>query len=275
MTPYTYEHLELLAKAIVGDLGVVKLKEPNKLLRLLNKVIKPYRITVEVDQHDKTYWPVTQVSMVSYEMLMFLHEAILSAPRNTNVVECGVWKGGASIFAHFNIQMRTDKMTLYLCDSFAGLPAPVAVEDKNMKLHHCSDVLAASITDVQNNFKRFGINPCDNEHIKFVAGYFCDTMPTCKNTIKNIGVLRVDCDMYQSTMDVLDNLYDNVVDGGYIIIDDYNAMPESNAAIDYFINKRKRIYGETIKLRGIEGSEHGCYWVKGSIINYDDTITLS
>lgn len=253
-----------IAKALTGHFDNVKLKEPGKIFRLINRLIKPYRITVEVSPEEKTYWPVTQFTMVPIEMLHFFGRAIHNAPAETNIVECGVWRGGASIYAA-HIMMNpyfNEKKDLYLCDSFAGLPAPTCKEDANMKLHHCSDVLGVSLTEVQNNFKKFGIDTAIEPWIKFVAGYFSDTMPRCKNTITNIGVLRVDCDMYQSTMDVLLNLYDNVVPGGYVIIDDFDAMVESNKAIYDFIHMRKRIYGENIQIKKIDGIKHGCYWIK-------------
>ena len=47
-------------------------------------------------------------------------------------------------------------------------------------------------------------------------------------------MLRLDGDMYASTMDALEPLYDKVSPGGFVIVDDYGAMPACAEAVhDY------------------------------------------
>ena len=84
---------------------------------------------------------------------------------------------------------------------------------------------------VRDNFQRFGLL---DEQVKFVKGYFNDTLPSIQQRgLKSIAVLRVDGDLYSSTMDVLKNLYPLVQPGGYIILDDWPFEASQNATADY------------------------------------------
>merc|ERR1711862_103644 len=89
---------------------------------------------------------------------------------------------------------------------------------------------------VADNFRRFGLY--DNQ-VKFLKGFFSDTLPKAQDHgLTQIALLRVDGDLYSSTMDVLTNLYDKVATGGYIIFDDY-PLPQSRLAIrDFFTMKQ-------------------------------------
>merc|ERR1711862_469887 len=89
---------------------------------------------------------------------------------------------------------------------------------------------------VADNFRRFGLY--DNQ-VKFLKGFFSDTLPKAKDHgLTQIALLRVDGDLYSSTMDVLTNLYDKVAPGGYIIFDDY-PLPQSAEAIHDFFKMKQ------------------------------------
>ena len=82
---------------------------------------------------------------------------------------------------------------------------------------------------MQGNFRRYDLL---DEQVQFLKGWFSDTLPTAP--IDKLAVLRLDGDMYASTMDALDALYDKVSPGGYVIVDDYGAVPACAKAIhDY------------------------------------------
>jgi hypothetical protein len=75
---------------------------------------------------------------------------------------------------------------------------------------------AAGLELVRGNFQAFGLL---DDRVKFVKGWFKDTLPTAP--IKRLAVMRLDGDYYESTMDALTALYDKLSPGGYAIIDDY------------------------------------------------------
>lgn len=96
-------------------------------------------------------------------------------------------------------------------------------------MHHTVNFLAASLEEVKRNFSRYGLL---DDQVHFLQGWFHDTLPTISN--QQWAVVRVDGDMYESTMDALVNLYPNLSAGGYIIIDDYGAIPACHQAVhDY------------------------------------------
>jgi hypothetical protein len=146
-------------------------------------------------------------------------------------VETGIWSGGACIFARTVMNQLGIKAKVYACDSFNGLPKPnleVYPQDDGDE-HYKSEYLKVSKKDVSNNFEKFGI--LDN--VEFVEGWFKDTMPILSKKLKNISILRLDGDMYESTIQVLEALYKKVSIGGYIIIDDYGHV-NCIKAVDYF-----------------------------------------
>lgn len=165
-------------------------------------------------------------------------------------VEAGVWRGGASIWARAMMDFLGITEPVYVCDSFEGLPRPQFVEDEG-DMHFMYPELSVSLNTVQENFGYF---PLEGE-VRFVKGLFGYTMPELKEAIGPISVLRVDADMYEGTMQVLENLYDKVSPGGYVILDDY-ALPKARLAVDRFREQRG------IKNPLIQKNETIYYWQK-------------
>ena len=162
-------------------------------------------------------------------------EFVLSNSIQGDFVETGVWRGGACIFMRSLLKEFGDNdRNVYVCDSFEGLPKDEmprdlfhhAVTDIARK-HH--DNLAISLEEVQSHFENFGVL---DENVKFVKGWFKDTLPYLQ--AEKIALLRLDGDMYSSTMDALNNLYHKVSKGGFIIVDDYGHYPQCKEAIDEF-----------------------------------------
>jgi hypothetical protein len=69
-----------------------------------------------------------------------------------------------------------------------------------------------------------------------IKGWFNESLPLFKESIGDIAVLRLDGDWYESTKCCLDNLYDNVVNGGWVIIDDYQLAGCKQAVDEYITN---------------------------------------
>ncbi len=69
--------------------------------------------------------------------------------------------------------------------------------------------------------------PRVRENCKLIVGWFDQTLPIFKNRIENnaIALLHVDCDLYSSTVTILNNLKDNIVPGTVIIFDEYINYP--------------------------------------------------
>ncbi|MEO0995020.1 MAG: TylF/MycF/NovP-related O-methyltransferase, partial [Pseudomonadota bacterium] len=166
----------------------------------------------------------------------------------------GVWRGGACIYARAILEAfgETDR-TVWVADSFAGLPPPDAEKyprDKGDK-HHKNAALAISRADVEEHFRLYGLL---DDQVQFLEGWFKDTLPGAP--IESLAVLRLDGDMYESTMDGLAALYDKVSKGGFVIVDDFGAVPACADAVRDFLAARN----ETVAFTEIDWT--GVYWRK-------------
>lgn len=142
---------------------------------------------------------------------------------------------------------------VWVADSFEGMPAPNAEKydaDKNYDLSGSQYLTVGFLEQVKANFQRFGLL---DEQVKFLKGWFCDTLP--KAPVDRLAILRIDADLYESTMDALSFLYHRLSKGGYVIIDDYYSWPPCRQAVDEFRDK----LSVTSALREIDG--RGVFWM--------------
>lgn len=165
-------------------------------------------------------------------------------------VEAGIWRGGACIYARVIMDYLKILEPVYGCDSFIGLPPPKWKQDEGDQ-HHLMRELTVSQRTVEENIRYFVLEG----NIELIPGFFEETMPMLKDKLYNISILRVDGDMYQSTAEVLENLYDKVSVGGFVICDDY-ALAGAKMAIDEFREKYN------IKNPLIKVNETIHYWQK-------------
>lgn len=143
-------------------------------------------------------------------------------------IEAGVWRGGATIFMKALSDIFGMNRTVFVADAFENI---FPVDSYTDECWHDSyfDPLSVSLDVVKNNFRKYNVL---DDNVKFLKGWFKDTLDT--PDIKKISLLRLDGDLYSSTMDTLNALYSKVEIGGYIIVDDYNALPQSKQAIDSY-----------------------------------------
>jgi len=177
-------------------------------------------------------------------------------------VECGVARGGCSALVAIVANENKSGRKVWLFDSFEGLPEPT-IEDalsveKNPGKDRSSSALQKGYcmgTYEQVSELLFSTLKLDKENIFIVKGWFEDTLPRCNDKIGAISFLRMDADWYESTKCCLENLYDSVIVGGYILIDDY-MLPGCAKAVDEFLQKRGVNVKFTFDDRG------GAYFVK-------------
>lgn len=147
-----------------------------------------------------------------------------------DLMETGVCRGGAVIFmrGYLKAWNITDRK-VWAADSFEGLPVPTHKEDTywNMSKNRYP-VLAIDLERVQNSFARYHL--LDKQTV-FLKGWFGDTLPNAP--VEKIALLRLDGDLYESTMDALNACYHKVVSGGFIIVDDWGLEPCQKAVKDF------------------------------------------
>lgn len=210
--------------------------------------------------------PPYSMTMITLEQLDNIEYCIRDIVKNKvqgDFIECGVWRGGACIYAYHVMKELKQKRKVYVADSFEGLPKPNVemYPADSGDIHWTYPELAVSVDQVKKNFETFG--PIGDQ-VVFVKGFFKDSLPKCD--IKKISVLRLDGDMYESTMDSLENLYHKLSVGGYCIVDDYLGVPGCTKAVDEF-RKRNNIEDEMIRCQQEPCSFNGfwpssVYWKK-------------
>jgi O-methyltransferase len=120
------------------------------------------------------------------------------------------------------------------------------------RIHTYAAWLACSQEQVEENFRRYRL--LDGQ-VRFLKGWFKDTLPNAP--VGRLAILRLDGDMYESTIQALDALYDKLSPGGFVIVDDYHLQPCAQAIHDF---REARGIGDEI--RDIDGM--GAYWRRGS-----------
>lgn len=186
----------------------------------------------------KIIFAATPYTLLSYPRLSKLYETASRLEKgriNGSFVECGVRNGGsASIIAA--VAKNNKSRHIWLFDSWEGLPEPSEYDisykeergEKGMGLGYEEKVRELL-------FKKLKL---DNKVIHLVKGWFNDTLPIHKNDIGKIALLHLDCDWYESVKFCLEELYDSVIEGGFIFIDDYGHWGGCKKAVDEFIKER-------------------------------------
>lgn len=228
------------------------------LKKSLTGLIRPGEIDLEKRLEGRDV-PIYAETMIGMKRLNNLQQCIIDILRLDipgDLIETGVWRGGATIFMRgvlktYNVTNRI----VWVADSFEGIPKPNkekypadALEGDKL---HSFDYLKVSIDEVKNNFSNYSLW---DDQVKFLEGWFKDTLP--KAPIEKLAILRLDGDLYESTMDALVNLYPKLSIGGYCIIDDYGVLRGCRQAVEDYRTEQK-ITEQIIKI-----DYDGVYWKK-------------
>lgn len=177
--------------------------------------------------------PADAETMIGLRRLENLQQCVVDVLRRDvpgDLMETGVWRGGAAIFLRAILAAYDDRTrSVWLADSFQGLPRPDADRypaDRDDPHWTYAD-LPVSLDEVKENFRRYGLL---DDRVRFLPGWFRDTLPDAP--VEQLAVLRLDGDMYESTIQALDALYPKLSVGGYLIVDDYGAIPACRSAVD-------------------------------------------
>jgi hypothetical protein len=190
---------------------------------------------------------ITMIGMRRLDSLQEQMETTLRENIPGDYLEAGAWRGGATVFMRAVLEAHGVKdRHVWVADSFEGLPKPPPGREQTEP----EGAMAVALEEVQDNFRRYQL--LDGQ-VKFLKGWFKDTFPSAP--IRSLAILRVDADLYESTTDALDHLYDKVSPGGFVIIDDTFYEP-CQRAVDDFRKKR----GITAPIVKIDWT--GIYWRK-------------
>lgn len=177
--------------------------------------------------------PLIAHTMVGMKRLNNIHNCMKDILKNNipgDCIETGVWRGGCTILMRAILQAYGDRTRkVWVADSFKGLPPPNPIKypvDRGFDLSNIP-YLSVSLDQVQSNFNKYGL--LDNQ-VVFLEGFFCDTLPHAP--IERLALLRLDGDLYESTMEALENLYPKLSIGGYVLIDDFGCISVCAQAVN-------------------------------------------
>jgi O-methyltransferase len=192
---------------------------------------------------------VEPFTMLGPEKLFALIQAVRYVARHAvpgELVECGVWRGGAVMAAALTLaQLGVRDRRIFLYDTFSGMPPPsaadtrpdldpVAVFERRRTGPESSDWCRAGVEEVRRNLASL---PYPDELFELVVGKVEDTLP---GTLPGrIAILRLDTDWYESTRHELEQLMPRLVPGGVLILDDYYNWTGSRRAVDEYLEREK------------------------------------
>jgi O-methyltransferase len=260
-------YLDLLQKCLTGSLSEerYRLIEPmgwqGTMYRPVRAILKATSLAMVRKSSSSIRtegldWPADAETMIGTRRIQNLRVCISDVIMDQvpgDLIEAGVWRGGASIFMRAVLKAyRETERTVWVADSFRGLPTadshryPVDRGDE----HHTIASLAVPLDQVKANFAKYGLL---DEQVKFLPGWFSDTLPVAP--IERLAILRLDGDMYESTMVSLRSLYPKLSVGGYAIVDDYfnDRLPARTAVDEY-----REEHGITEPIERIDWT--GAFW---------------
>ncbi len=162
------------------------------------------------------------------------------------LVECGVAQGGSALLiALVNQKFGDGTRRLWLFDSYEGLPEPTPEDFKNGKTgEHVRPLPKGSCLGTIEEVSRllFDQHSLGRRDIELVKGWFQDTLPQTRGKVGPIALLRLDGDWYESTKVCFDMMFDQVSEGGFVILDDYFTCYGCKRATDEFLQARGKNY---------------------------------
>ncbi|MGV9316740.1 TylF/MycF/NovP-related O-methyltransferase [Streptomyces sp. NPDC003691] len=194
----------------------------------------------------------TMVSPESLDNVQYCVERALADGVPGDLIETGVWRGGVCVLMRAVLKAHGVRdRRVWVADSFEGVPEagdgshPL---DREMALHNLNTVLSVDAEAVRSVFRSYDLL---DDQVEFLEGWFEKTLPSAP--IESLAVLRLDGDLYVSTMDALSALYPRLSPGGFVIIDDYNMAPCRAAVHEY-----RDAHGITEEIRAADSV--GVWW---------------
>lgn len=182
----------------------------------------------------------TMMSVRTYVDNLFLMDQWIRKNdlHNGCIIECGTWRGGMS----FGLLDVCRSISEFHCfDSFAGLPPAGELDGERARTLQAEGKLVAGNNNAEKADFMRGLSRFPTElqnKVQVHQGWFNETIPQLQ-TSRPIAILRFDGDWYDSTMTVLNELFDRVMPNGLIVLDDYGAWEGCSRAVHDFLSQRK------------------------------------
>ena len=221
-------YLDLLREALLGRLA----REPHSAQPDADGNVSFVPLRDPADRREGRDWPVegeTMAGALRLDNVRACVERVVADGVPGDLIETGVWRGGTTVFMRAILAAHgVEDRTVWVADSFAGVPEAEDPADPAGHLHRY-DYLAVPEDEVRATFARYGLL---DDRVRFLPGWFRDTLPALGD--ERFAVVRLDGDLYESTMVALEHLYPRLAPGGYVIVDDYGALDSCRRAVDEY-----------------------------------------
>ena len=231
-------YLDLLKLALIDALGHRLYKVP----ALAPEKIRASNWEHRMEGRDHPFNATTMIGRKRLDHLEQCVEEVLAQGIPGDLIEAGVWRGGAGIFMRAVLDLHDSDRTVWMADSFRGFP----------DTHGQIPVLPTPVEDVKANFEKYGLN----DGVEFVEGWFDETLPALKD--RTWSIVRLDADLYVSTMTALECLYPALSPGGFLIVDDYGPVEQCRRAVHEYRDR----HGITDPIEQIDWA--GVFWRKST-----------
>lgn len=191
-------------------------------------------------------------------------EGILQEGILGEFAECGVMAGGHIAVMDRALRKHGQGRIIHAFDSFDGIPQ---ASDNDNQLERetygrygggaikSSGVSRVDVAGFQYFMAAWGVK----SRIEIHKGWFEETMEKEAASVGPLALLRIDVDLYNSTIPVLKYLYPKVVSGGYIIDDDWGDPTQGEPPC------RRAVWeclGTLPAITHVEGNPGTCWWRK-------------
>jgi hypothetical protein len=224
--------------------------QAKKLLDRLAKQSQTVETVALADDFSRILSSVRPFTMMSQARLRAMYtnaRRICEEDGEGNFVECGVAAGGCSALLAYVIKSYSKRPRFLFCfDTFEGMPKPtsadthagLAADESGWGTGTC----AAPVDSLMRAARDVGAA----DVIRPIKGLFRETLPTTRDAIGSIALLHLDGDWYESTRDILTNLYELILPYGYLQVDDYGHWEGCRKALDEFEKEQDVVFEKTI-----------------------------
>ena len=194
-------------------------------------------ITEHLQVHQDLLWPSHSIVSKPRQIITAALAVYAASLLPGDLVETGVYTGGTSVIMARVIRHLSPRKQLFACDSFKGLP-PVQAEDRLYRqCKKCAVGFRGQFRSSREHFERYLRNEKLETVVQIVEGFYHNTLPP--RQLRQIAFLRLDGDIYNSTMTALRRLYPLVVSDGLVYIDDYGSFNGCKRAVDDFLSTNR------------------------------------
>lgn len=170
----------------------------------------------------------TMIGLKRLDNLQFCVEEILRQAVPGDLLEAGVWRGGACIFMRALLKAYgIHDRRVWVADSFAGFRAQDLLQEGLDPVE--TNYHSVSLEEVQAHFAAYDLL---DEQVQFLPGFFDETLPQAP--VQQLALLRLDADFYAPTQQILTSLYPRLAPGGFVIIDDYHIFESCRKAVQEY-----------------------------------------